>query len=132
MLKNPVIRYDFKLNVIRRIFTGKVDDMTQRFFELVCKKNRAEILPAVASVFLDLYNEAKGIVLAKITTAMAMSDDMRAQFEALLKGEGKEVRIEEEVDERIIGGFVLQIGDNQADNSISSKLKNLKRELTKD
>jgi len=132
MLKNPIIRYDYKLRIIQRIFKGKVDDLTLRFFELVCKKNRAELLPSIARVFIDLYNESKGIEIAKVKTAIPLSEEMRSAFEAMLKKEGKTILLEEEVDKDIIGGYVLQIGDNQADNSMSSKLRTLKRELTKE
>jgi F-type H+-transporting ATPase subunit delta len=104
LLRNPVVRYDYKLRVLKRVFEGKTDPLSLRFIELLTKKNRANILPRIAEVYAELYNEYKN----------------------------EEVILQEKVDENLIGGYVLNIGDTRIDNSISNMLKNIERELTKD
>jgi len=130
LLKNPIVRFDYKQRIIRKIFEKHVNELTIRFFDLICRKNRASILPEVSRVFVILYQEYKGIVSADISSAVVLSDSVKKEFESIIaKATGKQVELESTVDESLIGGFVLQVGDNQIDDSLKSKLNNLRREL---
>ena len=40
LLKNPIVRYDFKLRVLHKVFDKHVDKLTLKFFDLICRKNR--------------------------------------------------------------------------------------------
>lgn len=128
LLKNPVIKHDQKLAVLKKVFGGKVHNLTMAFFEIVTRKNREPILVSVAREFHNAYNAYKGIGKATVTTAIALDSKTRAEFENLAKtySDRKEIELIEEVDPNLIGGFVLRVGDRQVDASISSKLKTLK------
>ena len=130
LMKNPIIRYDFKLSVLSRIFEKHVNKLTINFFNLVCRKNRAAVLPEVSKIFMNFYDEHKGIVRANVTSAVALSAQIKKDFESILTKEtGKKVALETKVDASLLGGYVLRVGDNQIDDSLKSKLNNLRREL---
>lgn len=130
ILKNPVIKYDKKLNILKKIFEGKVDVLVVKFLELMARKNRADLLPDIAATWLDLYREHKNIVKANVTSAAPLTEQARKKvLEAVKSRTGKNVVLEEEVDKDIIGGYILTIKDEQIDNSISGKLNALKRKL---
>lgn len=130
LLKNPVVRYDYKLRILHKVFEKHVDKLTLKFFDLICRKNRARILPEVSKVFVMLYHDYKGIVKADIAAAVELSATIKKDFEGIIaKATGKKVELETTVDESLLGGFVLRIGDNQLDDSMKSKLNNLRREL---
>ena len=130
LLKNPIVRYDFKLRVLHRVFEKHVDELTIRFFNLICRKNRSSILPSVSGVFVQLFHDYKGIVKADISSAVKLSAAIQKDFENIVaKATGKKVELESTVDESLLGGYVLKVGDNQVDNSLKSKLNNLRREL---
>lgn len=131
LLNNPVIRYDYKLKIINRIFKDKVNELSSRFMHLLCKKGRESILPEITKVFLDQYNQYKGIVIAEVESAVPLTDDIKVALKSMVGKNKNEVILEEEVNEDIIGGFILKIGDQQLDNSLSTKLKKLKREFTR-
>lgn len=132
LLKSPVVSYDYKLRVLKRIFEGKIDALTSRFLELLTKKNRSSILPSVAEVFSALYNKYKNITIARVTTAVPLSAELRKTFIDKIKKDNEKVILNEEVDESLIGGYILNIGDKQIDDSVLRKLKSLERELTQD
>jgi len=74
--------------------------------------------------------EKEGIVQAKITTAIPMDQGLKDEFNQILKdivGKDKKLEIDEQVDEDIIGGYQLVVGDKLLDSSISSRLKDLKK-----
>lgn len=130
LLKNPIIRYDYKLRVLNHVFEKHMDQLTLKFFGLICRKNRAQILLDCTKAFLDLYHSYKGIVRANISTAVIISAQISKDFESIIsESTGKKVELETRVDESLLGGYVLKVGDNQIDNSLKSKLNKLRREL---
>lgn len=128
LLLSPVIKHDQKLEILKRIFQGKVHSLTMAFFEIITRKNREPILASVAKEFHNAYNEYKGIGRATVTTAIPLDANTRAEFEKLVKAysEKKEIELLERVDPELIGGFVLNVGDRQVDASVRSKIKALK------
>jgi F-type H+-transporting ATPase subunit delta len=130
MLQNPVVRYDYKLRILTRVFGTKTDPLTLRFFELLCRKGRADLLPEVCRVFTGLYYEHKGMVTARVKTAVALDGQLREELTDYVKRQtGKEVKLEEQIEPDLIGGFVLNIEDRQLDASVSGMLRQLKKEL---
>jgi F-type H+-transporting ATPase subunit delta len=130
LLKNPIVKYDYKLNVLNRIFEGHVNDLTLKFFALICRKNRADVLQETSKVFVTLYHEYKGIIRANVASAVDLSDEIRKDFEAIVsKATGKKVELNTKVDESLIGGYILQVGDDMIDNSLKNKLVSLRRGL---
>ena len=60
-----------------------------------------------------------------------MDDSLRSEVIRIVKEiSNKEVELSEKVDEALIGGFLIRVGDKQIDETIQSKLKDLRRELT--
>ncbi len=128
LLNNPVIKHDQKLAVLKKVFGGKVHNLTMAFFEIITRKNREPILSTVAREFHNAYNEYKGIGKATVTTAIPLNTKTREEFEGLVRSysDRKQIELIEQVDPDLIGGFVLSVGDRQVDASVRNKLKTLK------
>ncbi|MEQ9285276.1 MAG: ATP synthase F1 subunit delta [Cyclobacteriaceae bacterium] len=127
MLKNPILNHLKKLGILKKIFKGKVNDMTLSIFELISRKNREQYLPEIAREFHRQYNVFKGVAEASITTVLPLNAELKKEVNALVKKiTGKEVELTEKINPEIIGGFILKIGDRQIDDSINSKLNELK------
>ena len=132
MLKSPIITHDKKLNILNQLFSGKVNDLTLAIFQILTRKHREGYLPAIAKEFYHQYNVKKGIEEATVTTTFALNDTLREEFETVVKKiSGKKVALSEKVDEELIGGFVLKIGDRQIDDSVSARLRALKVKFSK-
>lgn len=128
MLKSPIIKHDKKRDILEAVFKNKVHKLTMSIIDILTKKNREPLLPAIAAEFHQAYNEYKGIQKASISTTVAMDAGTRAQIEAMVKqlSSKNQVEVEEKVDTSLIGGFILNVGDRQIDASIKTKLKSLK------
>lgn len=131
ILKNPIVPLDKKAGILNDVFGSKVHQITNSFLKLVVNKGRSSILFDTAKQFIAQYNEIKGIVTAEVTSAIALTDASRAEIVALVKKElgANQVIVKEKVDEKLIGGFILKVGDKQFDASISSGLGKLKKEF---
>jgi len=128
MLRNPIIKHDKKRDILEKIFKKRVNALTMAIFDIITRKNREPILPAIAKEFHNAYNEYKDIGKATVITAVPVDAKLRASIEAIAKGlsEHKKIELIEEVDPDMIGGFILNVGDRQLDASIQNKLKALK------
>jgi F-type H+-transporting ATPase subunit delta len=132
LLKNPIVRNDKKMKILDAIFAGKVNPMTYSFMQIISRKNRESVLPEIADAFFTQYNTYKGISKAEVTTTFPLNDDMRKQItDLVVKMTGNQVELVEKIDKSLIGGYVLRVGDRQIDESISSKLSELKAEFSK-
>ena len=130
ILKNPIIGLDKKANILDGLFSGKVHEMILSFFKIVVRKGRAEILFATAKEFITQYNVIKNVVKATVTSASPLSQENISQIEDVVKqSTSGEVILTSIVDPKLIGGFILKVGDKQFDTSISSKLNKLRKEF---
>lgn len=126
-LKSPVIKTDKKQAVLKEIFNGKLNKVTDTYVQLIADKKREIYLVEIASEFINQYKENKKILTAVITTANGIDDVIRKQVMDIVKGTGNsEVVLEEKINKDIIGGFIVRVGDKQVDASIARKLNNLR------
>jgi F-type H+-transporting ATPase subunit delta len=115
------------LAILNKLFKKIFNEVTYSIFVIITNKNRESILPAVSTEFISLYTDYKGIQKAQITSASALTADQKAKVTAIVKEfSGKEVELTETIDESLIGGFILRVGDQQVDDSIKRKLNDLK------
>lgn len=130
LLQSPVIGPAKKLEILSAVFTGKVQSLTLSFFRLVIEKKREEHLPGMARMYIDLYKQAKGIKIANLKTAVPIEKETRDELIRMIrKTFDSEIELHEEIDKDLIGGFILQVEDQQLDASITGQLKKIKREL---
>lgn len=128
-LKNPVVKNTMKKNALLEIFRS-VNGVTSGLFEVLIDNNRLDILSLVASNYNRLFDEMNGIQVAKVTTAIPLTPALEIKIQQKVKElTGNEAKIINIVDESIIGGFILRVGDIQYNGSVHAQLTNLKREL---
>ncbi|WP_256014367.1 ATP synthase F1 subunit delta [Desertivirga xinjiangensis] len=131
VLKNPIINTDKKIGILTQLFGQSFHKIIITFFSIVVNKGRAGILYATAKEFINQYNLLKGIVKATVISASALSESNRTEIIRLLEDTTKSsVQLESKIDEDLIGGFVLKVGDKQYDASIASSLQKLKKEFS--
>jgi F-type H+-transporting ATPase subunit delta len=127
MLTSPVLKSDKKLAIITRLFTGKMSEMSLKFFILLAQKGRDEELAGVADAFLAQYRTVQGVQQAHLRTATVLTAAQRAEFKKIAEEQtGKQIELLETVDPDLIGGFVLRLGDRQIDSSVASRLQRLR------
>ena len=131
LLKSPVVKSGMKNIVLNKIFDKKLSPISMKFIGLITDKKRESFLASIAESFIKLYNKEKNIVLAVVTTAVDITEDVNILVLSQLKkiiGDAN-VEIEKHLDPTIIGGFILKVGDQEYNASASNKLHKLKREF---
>ncbi|WP_157208650.1 ATP synthase F1 subunit delta [Mariniflexile maritimum] len=129
-LQSPVIGATTKKTILLEVFKN-TNKTTLSLLETLAANNRIAILGDVASKYSQLFDQSKGIQLATVTTAVPLTDALKQQVLAKAKElTGKDIEVQGIVDENIIGGFILRVGDIQYNASIANQLNKLKREFT--
>ena len=131
LFRSPVIKLDVKANALRKIFAEKVNIITIEFVRIVTKKKRDEIIPEIAKSFAGVYLEYKEILEAEVTSAIGLTEPERKKVLKLIANINDKVELHQKINPEIIGGFIIRVGDKQYDDSVASRLLNLKTELTK-
>ena len=130
MLQSPVIGNSVKKTSLLEVFNGS-HSLSFRLMETLIANKRINLLGDVAQKYNELYDKLNGIQVAEVTTAVPLTDELEQKILAKVKElTGKEATIESQIDESILGGFILRVGDIQYNASIANKLNRLKREFT--
>ncbi len=129
MLQSPIVKSELKKSALKEIFSG-TSNITQGLIDVLAENKRESLLGTVAEKYIILFDQFKGREVALVTTAVPLTDDLRTKVLAKVKElTGNDVTIENKIDESIVGGFILRVGDLQYNASIAGKLNNLKREF---
>ena len=133
MLKSPVVKADKKAAVIHAVLDGKVQKVTIAFISLLVNKGREFYLPEIAETFSLQYKELKNIRTVNLTTAIAIDEDLKKMIHDKVAASVQDghIELETNVDEDLIGGFTLEIGDKLFDASIRRDLVDIKNQFTK-
>lgn len=106
------------------------DATFSRFVEMLADNRRLELLPEIAGLFEQLRAQADRVVKARVRSATTLGDaDLAAIRDGLRRRFGREVELETELDESLIGGAVIDAGDVVIDGSIRGKLERLQSAL---
>lgn len=132
-IRSPIINADKKKKIFFAIFQGQLSDLTSRFCNLLISKGREEYLPEIAQSAIRQYRKIRNIQQVKITTAVPMDEELKTGIIEKVKSEIPEQKIEllTQVNEDLIGGFVLETENTVFDASILRDLKDVKSQFLK-
>ncbi|GAB4247832.1 MAG: F0F1 ATP synthase subunit delta [Thermoleophilia bacterium] len=112
--------------------TEGADPLVQNFLRLLVDKDRESVFGEARQIFADLVEAAAGVVKVELTTAVPLPDEVEESIRKTIeKGLGREVELNLVVDEDILGGVRLRIGDRIADASLRHRLEQLRALLVK-
>ena len=132
VLQSPAVKAEDKKQALLQIFE-KNSDVTKALIQILTSNKRINLLGGVALAYVDLYNDSKGVKTATVITAVTLTPEIEAKVLSKLKEMtgSDNITINNTIDESIIGGFILRVGDLQYNASIANQLGNLKREFSK-
>lgn len=123
---SPRIDTEEKVKVIDRIFGGDFEPLLVTFMKVMASRERLGYLSAVRDGAEAMFDEMSGRVLATISTAVPLSDDLRGKItQQLGNALSSNVRLRELVDPDLIGGMVIRVGDTVFDGSVANRLEKL-------
>ncbi|MFI3208085.1 MAG: ATP synthase F1 subunit delta [Eubacteriales bacterium] len=130
-LEQPKIAKDEKIKMIEGIFSGQIAREILGVMVLLIEKNHYTDMESVFAYFIEQVKEAQGVGIATVTTAVELRAEQRQEIEKKLLDTTKYTTFEMGylVDETLIGGMVIRIGDRVVDSSIKTKIYGLSKDL---
>jgi F-type H+-transporting ATPase subunit delta len=131
VFRNPIFGVEQKRAVLEKIFQRlELSKIVQNFCFLLAEKNRLAFLPEIQAYYAVLLDEAEGIVRGQLTTAFELAGERQGEIREMLeKQTSRKVHLDYAVQENILGGLVLKIGDKVFDASLRAQLDMLKENI---
>ena len=130
MFDSPAINADRRARSIKAIFEGKVSSLTYRFLQVANDKGRLDQLAGVQIAFDQRLKDERGEVDVDLYTAQPLSDAQKASVAAKVSASiGRQAVVTAHLDESMLGGLKLRIGDKLIDGSVATQLNKMKRKM---
>ena len=130
LVEHPAVAFADKERVLRRVI-GDVADEPLSLVLLMIRRGRSAAIGRMVEHFRELVRRENGIALAEVRTALPLEDAQRSAVTARLHElTGSTIQINEVVDESLIGGITVRIGDQLYDASVRNRLERLRARLT--
>jgi len=130
LIANPKLTTEQKTELMLEIGGGRLNDEGQNLVKLLAENGRLGVTAEIADAYGQRKAEHEGTVDVQVTTAFELKPAQEQKLSDALKAKlGREIRINNDVDPELIGGFRLRAGDMVIDGSVSGQLSQLAHEL---
>lgn len=130
VLRNPARPLRQRTDVVDRFLAKRVPEAVLKLVGLLVERGRIDRLPAVAAEYRRLLNRERGVVEAVATSAAPLTKDETAALEKKVAAmTGKTVDLRVVVDDALIGGLTVRVGDTLYDASVRGRLERLRERL---
>lgn len=131
-IENPVIKAEVKSSILEEIFRDKIHPETMAFLLFIIKKNREDLMLSIIEKFKELRDIKLGYLNVNVISAAEFTEAQKAKLKDKLQEMfNKNLRITYNIDEKLLGGFVLKVGDTVFNASIKHQLELLRKHFMK-
>ncbi|MFZ2192970.1 MAG: ATP synthase F1 subunit delta [Candidatus Moraniibacteriota bacterium] len=111
----------------------EVDKTVFNFTQIVRKNRQSKLFPKILESFNGIWNIKNKVAEAELISREKLDDETEKKIEEYIKRKYKveKVLINRKIDENVVGGIIIRVGDDILDQSIKGQLRKLNKELTK-
>jgi F-type H+-transporting ATPase subunit delta len=132
LIKSPIINSGKKLTILQDIFEKSINIISLTYLLIMVRKNREAFIPAIAHEYIELYQAYKNILTVHFKSPVLPDEATRKQVIGLMEKYTKaNINLTAEVDDSLIGGFILNWDDKQYDASIRREIDDLRIAIAK-
>jgi len=132
ILKDQRIDPDERIKRLRPLFGAAVDELVIHHIHLMMQQKHEAFIGACIDQFLALTAESRESIQAEVFTAVPLNDERSKRFENVLSGRlQRPVRVQNMIDESIMGGVYIRVGNEIIDHSIRTRLRHIRSALTR-
>jgi len=125
-LASPLVSGEARAEVLEKVFRRRASDLLVDSLEVINRKGRLGLLPAIAAAYRGEYRELRGLVDVRVTTAVPLNEAQRASLSRAVAGfTGKQPELIERVDPSILGGLVVEVAGEKVDSSLATQLRDV-------
>ena len=130
-LKSPLISSEDKKNVIQNIFKDQLSVNMNNFLKIVIDKDRISTIEHIKNSYKSLLNDKNNILEGTAITVVKLTEKEIKDLENnLSKRYNKNVTLNNIVDETILGGVLVKLGNEEIDGTVKTRLSKMKKNLS--
>ena len=130
LLDDPALEKAERTGLLDTCLRGKVQPSTLNFLKILCEKGMVSILPGCTEAYRNCWYEKKGITVAKVWSAVALSDQQQqALCAALTQRTGKQVLLQTILDPDCMAGLRVEVEGKLLDGTLRTRLSDLRATL---
>jgi len=113
--------------IVEQLLGGKAHNVTVQLASMLVGTGHVALLPEVADALVKRASSEKQQEVAEVRSAVALNDAQKTRIsEALAKATGKKLNLKVVVDPSVIGGIVATVGDEVIDDTVRTRLDQVK------
>ncbi len=130
VLASAQVSHEEKVGILDRVLGGQASPLLLNFLKVLSRHGRLDCLHAIGRHMRQHFERMRGRVHVRLATAQPISDELAQRIAERLKGviHGEPV-LQRMVDENLIGGAVMRVGDTIYDGSIATQLENMRQQM---
>lgn len=131
ILKSPIVSKDDKKDLISNVFGSQLNKEMLNFMKILADKDRLSLITGIAEAFKALLNDKNNILEGVAITAVPMGSKELEDLQAKLSTKyNKTVILKNEVDESVLGGVLVRLGNEEIDGTVKNRLDKMKEQLS--
>ena len=131
LFTNSMVDPARRKDAIEKIFRGKASELLVDTIQVLSRKERLGLIRTIVEAYRLAHEDLRGQVDVHVRTAVPLPGELRKRLHEVASSHtGKDAQLIETVDESLMGGIVLQFGDEKFDASIASSIERLKGSLS--
>ena len=129
-LSTPLVETGERKQMLDRLFEDQMSEILLDTLQVMNKKGRSGLVRALEEAYRQELEDRTGRVTVSVRTAVTLTENLRQQLlEATSRFTGREATLTETVDESLIGGMILLVGDQKIDSSVAKELRQLESQF---
>ena len=131
LLESPKASASQKVDMFVEVASGNLNEQSINLLKSLGENNRFALLPDMSSLYEELKSESQGEVEGELIAAAAVSQEQESAIvTALEKRLGRKVKLVTKINESLLGGAVIRVGDLVIDGSLQGRFQTLKSNLS--
>lgn len=107
----------------------ELKEITKSFLSLLLKNRNLALWPRIQLLYQNYYNEQEGLIDIEIITARGISKDVFSSIKESIKAKNVDVKMT--IDKKVLGGASIKTGDYMVDDTLKTRIVNLKQQLNR-
>ena len=111
----------------------EINGVIKKFAELLKRNRQLNLLSDIAKRFSETWNKNNGIMETEVISREELGKDLRVKIKKFVKNkyQAREVILKNKTDKKIKGGIIVRVGDEILDGSVSRRLTELRKAITR-
>ena len=131
VLRSPLVPKAEKKELVEKIFNGRIDNRLKNFLKILIDKDKIEAIEAIEESYKERLNEKNNVLEGTVISAISMGEKEIKELEAKLSSKyNKNVTLENKVDESILGGVLVRLGNEEIDGTVKTRLSKMREQLS--